>query len=115
MNLPWIVQIVLELDHALMFWFIQDSDLDKPSLENPSVSSLTKDISSDTHQSCTSQSVSSSSLTEAQRCMSLYFALCTKVSFILSFNPSLLRVDWSTLNLYYLGEAAFTNLLVETD
>ncbi|KAA8517805.1 hypothetical protein F0562_015279 [Nyssa sinensis] len=54
----------------------KDSDLEKPSNEQSPVT--TKDISSETPQSCTSPSLSSSPLTEAQRCMSLYFALCTK-------------------------------------
>ncbi|GMP85857.1 hypothetical protein CsSME_00038859 [Camellia sinensis var. sinensis] len=53
-------------------------DLDKPSTEQLSVGAVTKDISSDTSQSCVSPNLSSSSLMEAQRCMSLYFALCTK-------------------------------------
>ncbi|KAI7997805.1 Symplekin [Camellia lanceoleosa] len=53
-------------------------DLDKPTTEQLSVGAVTKDISSDTSQSCVSPNFSSSSLMEAQRCMSLYFALCTK-------------------------------------
>ncbi|KAL7169640.1 hypothetical protein ACSBR2_034642 [Camellia fascicularis] len=53
-------------------------DLDKLSTEQLSVGAVTKDISSDTSQSCVSPNLSSSSLMEAQRCMSLYFALCTK-------------------------------------
>ncbi|XP_034219881.1 uncharacterized protein LOC117631058 isoform X3 [Prunus dulcis] len=56
----------------------KDSDLEKHSNEPPSVSGNSKDISSDTHQSCNSQSVPSLSIAEAQRCLSLYFALCTK-------------------------------------
>ncbi|KAK9290954.1 hypothetical protein L1049_009134 [Liquidambar formosana] len=56
----------------------KDSDLEQPSNEPPSVVAITKDISSETNQSCTSQIISSSSVSEAQRCMSLYFALCTK-------------------------------------
>ncbi|XP_031126551.1 uncharacterized protein LOC116028853 isoform X2 [Ipomoea triloba] len=47
-------------------------------LQQPSTSAATKEVSSDTHQSSTSESISSSSVAEAQRCMSLYFALCTK-------------------------------------
>lgn len=43
------------------------------------MSSIGKDISADVHHSETSQTVSSLSVPEAQRCMSLYFALCTKV------------------------------------
>ncbi|KAL2337748.1 hypothetical protein Fmac_012194 [Flemingia macrophylla] len=52
-------------------------DVEKPN-EQSSLSGSTKDISSDNHQSCTSESVSPDSVSEAQRCMSLYFALCTK-------------------------------------
>ncbi|OMO85062.1 hypothetical protein CCACVL1_10448 [Corchorus capsularis] len=56
----------------------KDSDSEKPSNELQPMSSIGKDISADVHQSETSQSVSSPSVLEAQRCMSLYFALCTK-------------------------------------
>lgn len=56
----------------------KDSILEKPSNEHQSMSAISKDISSETHQSCTSESVSSLSISEAQRCLSLYFALCTK-------------------------------------
>ncbi|KAG5550558.1 hypothetical protein RHGRI_015500 [Rhododendron griersonianum] len=56
----------------------KDSNLEKPSAEQLSLESVTKNISSDTSESCISQKMSSSSLTDAQRCMSLYFALCTK-------------------------------------
>ncbi|XP_011006560.1 PREDICTED: uncharacterized protein LOC105112532 isoform X2 [Populus euphratica] len=56
----------------------KDSILEKPSNEHQSMSAINKDISSETHQSCTSESVSSLSISEAQRCLSLYFALCTK-------------------------------------
>lgn len=56
----------------------KDSDLEKPSNELMSGSTVGKDISSDIHQSSTSPSMSSLSIPEAQRCMSLYFALCTK-------------------------------------
>ncbi|KAL8093049.1 hypothetical protein AgCh_035073 [Apium graveolens] len=47
---------------------------------NVSVSEATvpKDVSSDTHQLNTCESSSLSSVSEKQRCMSLYFALCTK-------------------------------------
>ncbi|XP_044496131.1 uncharacterized protein LOC123218660 isoform X2 [Mangifera indica] len=57
---------------------LKDSDLEKPSNDLVSVSATGKHLSTDTHQSCTSQSVSSLSIPEAQQCMSLYFALCTK-------------------------------------
>ncbi|XVF55087.1 hypothetical protein PTKIN_Ptkin06aG0008400 [Pterospermum kingtungense] len=56
----------------------KDSDSEKPSNEQVSTSSIGKDISADVHQSETSQSASSLSVPEAQQCMSLYFALCTK-------------------------------------
>ncbi|KAF8394916.1 hypothetical protein HHK36_018855 [Tetracentron sinense] len=55
----------------------KDSDFEKSSNEHPSVSAITKEISCDTNQSCLDQSTSSA-ISEAQRCMSLYFALCTK-------------------------------------
>lgn len=53
----------------------KDSDLEKPSNEHQLASANTKDTSLDTS---TSESVSVSSIAEVQRCMSLYFALCTK-------------------------------------
>lgn len=56
----------------------KDSNLEKSSDEHSSGSAIAKEIASDTQQSCTSQTISSSSISEAQRCMSLYFALCTK-------------------------------------
>ncbi|KOM58112.1 hypothetical protein LR48_Vigan11g114600 [Vigna angularis] len=52
-------------------------DVEKVSNEQSSLSGSTKDVS-DNRQSCTSESVSPDSVSEAQRCMSLYFALCTK-------------------------------------
>ncbi|XP_052176977.1 uncharacterized protein LOC127791181 isoform X2 [Diospyros lotus] len=55
----------------------KDSNLDKPSIEQPSVAPISKDNSSDASQLGVPQNLSTS-LTEAQRCMSLYFALCTK-------------------------------------
>ncbi|KAJ8898989.1 hypothetical protein K2173_008491 [Erythroxylum novogranatense] len=55
----------------------KDINLDKQSSDHQSVSAISKDIS-ETHQSCTTESVSSISMSEAQRCLSLYFALCTK-------------------------------------
>ncbi|KAG8377028.1 hypothetical protein BUALT_Bualt09G0125500 [Buddleja alternifolia] len=45
------------------------------SIENPSVSSAIKEVSTDTSAS---ESIPSSTVAEVQRCMSLYFALCTK-------------------------------------
>lgn len=63
----------------ILMLFPQDSEMEIQSNEPPSVSGNSKDISSDTHQSSNSQSVSSLSIAEAQRCLSLYFALCTKV------------------------------------
>jgi hypothetical protein len=60
--------------------------------EHLSVSANSKDISSDTHQSGMCQTVSSLSVSEAQRHMSLYFALCTKVLFYFNLDSSLLPV-----------------------
>ncbi|XP_059462379.1 uncharacterized protein LOC132191403 isoform X1 [Corylus avellana] len=54
------------------------SDLEKHVDEHVSVSANSKDISSDTLQSGMCQTVSSHSVSEVQRHMSLYFALCTK-------------------------------------
>ncbi|XP_043816322.1 uncharacterized protein LOC110622332 isoform X2 [Manihot esculenta] len=54
----------------------KDFNLEKTSNDHQSVSATGKDISSD--QSFTSESESSRSIPEAQQCMSLYFALCTK-------------------------------------
>ncbi|KAL3038120.1 hypothetical protein AAZX31_01G111400 [Glycine max] len=53
-------------------------DVEKVPNEQSSLSGSTKDVPSDNRQSCTSESVSPDSVSEAQRCMSLYFALCTK-------------------------------------
>eukprot|EP00256_Glycine_max_P032006 XP_006576525.2 uncharacterized protein LOC100779360 isoform X1 [Glycine max] len=53
-------------------------DVEKVPNEQSSLSGSTKDVTSDNRQSCTSESVSPDSVSEAQRCMSLYFALCTK-------------------------------------
>ncbi|XP_050236923.1 uncharacterized protein LOC126686734 isoform X2 [Mercurialis annua] len=55
----------------------KDSSKEKPSNDHKSASPTSKDIC-DTHQAHTAPSVSSLSIAEAQRCMSLYFALCTK-------------------------------------
>lgn len=57
----------------------QGPDVEKVPNEQSSLSGSTKDVTSDNRQSCTSESVSPDSVSEAQRCMSLYFALCTKV------------------------------------
>ncbi|KAL2541488.1 HEAT repeat-containing protein [Abeliophyllum distichum] len=51
---------------------------EQPSSDNQSVSDVVKDISADTHQLTSSESISSSSIAEVQRFTSLYFALCTK-------------------------------------
>ncbi|XP_054780556.1 uncharacterized protein LOC129288158 isoform X2 [Prosopis cineraria] len=53
-------------------------DNEKSLIEPSSVSGNSKDFCSDNHQSCTPESVLLVSVSEAQRCMSLYFALCTK-------------------------------------
>ncbi|XP_061369219.1 uncharacterized protein LOC133312088 isoform X2 [Gastrolobium bilobum] len=52
-------------------------DIDKLQNEPSSLSGSTKDVSSDNRQSCTSENYLAA-FSEAQRCMSLYFALCTK-------------------------------------
>ncbi|KAK4418934.1 Symplekin [Sesamum alatum] len=51
---------------------------ENPSSENQSVSLAVKEISVGSHQNSASESIPSSMITEVQRCMSLYFALCTK-------------------------------------
>ncbi|OVA02697.1 Protein of unknown function DUF3453 [Macleaya cordata] len=56
----------------------KETDLEKPPSEQLLASTGTKEISTDTHQSCSTSSMSTSLISEAQRCMSLYFALCTK-------------------------------------
>ncbi|KAK1437129.1 hypothetical protein QVD17_02914 [Tagetes erecta] len=53
-----------------------DTQMEKPLTE--SVSAVSKDSSSEVGQPSTSESIPPPSLTDAQRCMSLYFALCTK-------------------------------------
>ncbi|KAI3677522.1 hypothetical protein L6452_36786 [Arctium lappa] len=57
----------------------KDTEMEKTSTECPSsASAVTKDSASEAGQPCTSESIPSPSITDAQRCMSLYFALCTK-------------------------------------
>ncbi|KAJ9545286.1 hypothetical protein OSB04_024993 [Centaurea solstitialis] len=57
----------------------KDTEMEKTSTECPSLAStIAKDGSGETGQPCTSESIPSPSITDAQRCMSLYFALCTK-------------------------------------
>lgn len=51
--------------------------MERPLTE--SVSAVSKDSSSEAGQLSTSENIPSSSVADAQRCMSLYFALCTKV------------------------------------
>ncbi|XP_021906270.1 symplekin-like isoform X3 [Carica papaya] len=58
-----------------------DIDSEKPTNEHQAGGMVGKDSSSDTDQSCMSESASSS-ISEAQRCMSLYFALCTKKHYL---------------------------------
>ncbi|XP_076904696.1 uncharacterized protein LOC143560239 [Bidens hawaiensis] len=53
-----------------------DTQMERPLTE--SVSAVSKDSSSDAGQLSTSENIPSSSVSDAQRCMSLYFALCTK-------------------------------------
>lgn len=64
-------------------WFLflfpsQRPNIEKLPNESLSLSSSAKDVS-DNRQSSTSEGASPVSVSEAQRCMSLYFALCTKV------------------------------------
>ncbi|GFP92170.1 symplekin [Phtheirospermum japonicum] len=49
-----------------------------PSTENKSAGLAANEISPDSHQPSASESIPSSTVAEVQRCMSLYFALCTK-------------------------------------
>ncbi|XP_062095189.1 uncharacterized protein LOC133801071 isoform X2 [Humulus lupulus] len=56
----------------------KDPDSERSLNELQSMSTNSKDVPSDTHQSSTSPGASSFMVSEAQRCMSLYFALCTK-------------------------------------
>lgn len=59
---------------------VDDSEMEKALTEYPSsVNAITKDGLSEVGQPCTSESIQTSSITDAQRCMSLYFALCTKL------------------------------------
>ncbi|KAL0338187.1 UNVERIFIED_CONTAM: Symplekin [Sesamum angustifolium] len=51
---------------------------ENPSSEKQSVSLAVKEISIGNHQNSASESIPSSMIAEVQRCMSLYFALCTK-------------------------------------
>ncbi|XP_057458504.1 uncharacterized protein LOC130749200 isoform X2 [Lotus japonicus] len=53
-------------------------DVEKLPEEPSSLSGSSKDVSSDNHQPCTSDNAVPDSVSESQRCMSLYFALCTK-------------------------------------
>ncbi|KAL1368636.1 hypothetical protein HN51_022800 [Arachis hypogaea] len=53
-------------------------DTEKLANETSSMTSSSKDISPDNRQPVTSESISPESVFEAQRLMSLYFALCTK-------------------------------------
>ncbi|KAL0375339.1 UNVERIFIED_CONTAM: Symplekin [Sesamum radiatum] len=51
---------------------------ENPSSEKQPVSLAVKEISVGSHQNSASESIPSSMIAEVQRCMSLYFALCTK-------------------------------------
>ncbi|XP_071715633.1 uncharacterized protein [Rutidosis leptorrhynchoides] len=54
----------------------EDTELEKPCTE--SINAISKYSSFEAGQSGVSESIPPSSITDAQRCMSLYFALCTK-------------------------------------
>jgi len=72
--------IFVELD-ILVFFFnfpFQGPDVEKVTNEPLSLSGSTKDVS-DNRQSSTAEGTSPLSVSEAQRGMSLFFALCTKV------------------------------------
>ncbi|CAI9301502.1 unnamed protein product [Lactuca saligna] len=59
----------------------KDTEMEKPLTESQPSSvnaMITKDSVSEVGQPCTSESIQTTSITDAQRCMSLYFALCTK-------------------------------------
>lgn len=57
----------------------KDPELENPSNECPlSFSGITKDTSSESGPSSASENASATSVIDAKRCMSLYFALCTK-------------------------------------
>lgn len=72
-------KFVLEIDILVFFSFpCQGLDVEKLSNEPLSMSGNAKDVS-DNSQSGTSEGTSPDSVSKAQRCMSLYFALCTKV------------------------------------
>lgn len=58
---------------------IQDSNVGKSSNEIQFVCASSKDLSSVTDHLSASESIPPSLLAEGQRCMALYFALCTKV------------------------------------
>jgi len=60
-----------------VFGILQDSDVERPLQESATGEASNEDRSSDTSQL---HAVESIAISDAQRCMSLYFALCTKVS-----------------------------------
>lgn len=56
----------------------KDSNIGKPSNDLPIVGTSSKELSSVADSLSISESILSSSLAEGQRCMALYFAICTK-------------------------------------
>nr|GEY07704.1 lysine-specific histone demethylase 1 homolog 3-like [Tanacetum cinerariifolium] len=60
----------------LILFHAKDNEIGKPLTE--SVSAIVKDNSSEAGQASTSDNNPSTSIIDAQRCISLYFALCTK-------------------------------------
>ncbi|XP_026414316.1 uncharacterized protein LOC113309995 [Papaver somniferum] len=56
----------------------KDADVEKPSNDQLLSKTGVEEVSSDTHQPCSTSNTATSLISEAQRCMSLYFALCTK-------------------------------------
>lgn len=78
----------------------QDLSNGRPKISESSRNSAENSNGKDEQGS--SHSVSNVSITEAQRCMSLYFALCTKVlNFLLSLKYELARLDDAQLYMFY--------------
>nr|GEV85842.1 hypothetical protein [Tanacetum cinerariifolium] len=73
-----------------------DNEMGKPLTE--SVSAIIKDSSSEAGQASTPDNNSSTLIIDAQRCMSLYFSLCTKLSMDLTITPEPYPHGESTLS-----------------
>ncbi|MCL7032904.1 hypothetical protein MKW94_018386 [Papaver nudicaule] len=57
---------------------IKDVDVEKPSNDQLLPKTGVEEVSSDIHQPCSTSKTPANLISDAQRCMSLYFALCTK-------------------------------------